>query len=191
MRRQIEQTNSQALLITYCKLQILNHLTLSLSMPSIHLTTFIAAPVNLVFDLARSIDLHKASMEASKERAVAGTTSGLINENETVTWEAKHFFKLRQLTSKITSMKSPDSFVDEMIKGDFKSYRHEHHFKVIENGTIMIDLIEFETPYGSLGRLVNRFYMIAYMEKLIKERNNTIKEYAESEKGKTILSGKR
>ena len=158
-------------------------------MPSIHLTTFIAAPIEQVFDLARSIDLHQVSMAASTEKAVAGKTSGLINENETVTWEAKHFFKKRQFTSKITSMKKPDQFVDEMIKGDFKSYRHEHHFKVIENGTIMIDLVEFETPYGSLGRLVNRFYMIAYMEKLIKERNNTIKEYAESEKGKTILSG--
>ena len=158
-------------------------------MPLIHLTTFIAATIEQVFDLARSIDLHQVSMAASTEKAVAGKTSGLINENETVTWEAKHFFKKRQFTSKITSMKKPDQFVDEMIKGDFKSYRHEHHFKVIENGTIMIDLVEFETPYGSLGRLVNRFYMIAYMEKLIKERNNTIKEYAESEKGKTILSG--
>ena len=157
-------------------------------MPSIHLTTFIAAPIEQVFDLARSIDLHQVSMAASTEKAVAGKTSGLINENETVTWEAKHFFKKRQFTSKITSMKKPDQFVDEMIKGDFKSYRHEHHFKVIENGTIMIDLVEFETPYGSLGRLVNRFYMIAYMEKLIKERNNTIKEYAESEKGRTILN---
>ena len=88
-------------------------------------------------------------------------------------------------------MKKPDQFVDEMIKGDFKFYRHEHHFKVIGNGTIMIDLVEFETPYGSLGRFVNRFFMIAYMEKLIKQRNSTIKEYAESEKGKTILSGKR
>ena len=158
-------------------------------MPLIHLTTFIAATIEQVFDLARSIDLHQVSMAASTEKAVAGKTSGLINENETVTWEAKHFFKKRQFTSKITSMKKPDQFVDEMIKGDFKFYRHEHHFKVIGNGTIMIDLVEFETPYGSLGRLVNRFYMIAYMEKLIKERNNTIKEYAESEKGKTILSG--
>ena len=157
-------------------------------MPSIHLTTFIAAPIEQVFDLARSIDLHQVSMAASTEKAVAGKTSGLINENETVTWEAKHFFKKRQFTSKITSMKKPDQFVDEMIKGDFKSYRHEHHFKVIENGTIMIDLVEFETPYGSLGRLVNRFFMLAYMEKLIKERNNTIKEYAESEKGRTILN---
>lgn len=156
-------------------------------MPSIHLTTFIQAPIELVFDLARSIDLHKASMAASKERAVAGTTSGLIKEHETVTWEAKHLFKVRQFTSKISSMKSPDSFVDEMVKGDFRSYRHEHHFKVIENGTIMIDLVEFETPYGSLGRMVDRFYLHAYMENLLKQRNLVIKEYAESGKGKKML----
>ena len=48
------------------------------SMPLIHLTTFIAAPIERVFDLSRSIDLHKKSMAHTNEQAVAGTTTGLI-----------------------------------------------------------------------------------------------------------------
>ena len=55
-------------------------------MPNIHLTTFIAAPLERVFDLARSIDLHKKSMAESGEQAVGGITMGLINNGETVTW---------------------------------------------------------------------------------------------------------
>jgi ligand-binding SRPBCC domain-containing protein len=126
-------------------------------------------------------------MESTNEIAVAGTTSGLINENETVTWQAKHFFKTRQFTSRITSMNRPSSFTDEMIKGDFKSFHHEHHFKTAENGTIMIDIVQFETPYGFIGTMANAFFLKSYIEKFMLKRNDTIKEYAESQKWKAIL----
>ena len=156
-------------------------------MTYIHITTFIAAPVERVFDLGRSINLHKISTSHTGEKAIAGVMNGLINENETVTWQAKHLFKLRQFTSKITAMKQPDFFIDEMIKGDFKSYQHEHHFKATDNGTIMIDLVKFESPYGALGKWLNKFYLKNYLEKLLLKRNKVIKEYAETTKWKAIL----
>ena len=112
-------------------------------MPQIHLTTFIQAPIKRVFDLSRSINLHKISTAHTNEKAIAGTTNGLINEGETVTWQAKHLFKLRHFTSTITTMESPVSFTDKMIQGDFKSFEHQHHFKQTLNGTIMIDLLDF------------------------------------------------
>ena len=73
-------------------------------MPTIHLTTFIAAPVNIVFDLSRHIDLHKESMISYKEEAVAGTRFGLIEKDETVTWKARHLFKNRILRVKIPKL---------------------------------------------------------------------------------------
>ncbi len=156
-------------------------------MTSIHLTTFIIAPVERVFDLSRSVNLHKISTAHTGETAIAGVLTGLINENETVTWQAKHVGKQRRFTSKIIEMLRPNSFLDEMIKGDFKSFRHQHHFKKTNNGTIMIDLLEFETPYGVLGKLINRFFLKNYIEKLLVKRNQIIKEYAETNKWKAIL----
>jgi hypothetical protein len=70
-------------------------------MPQIHLTTFIEAPVERVFDLSRSIQLHKESMKRHKEEAVAGTRFGLIEKDETVTWKARHLFKTRILRTRI------------------------------------------------------------------------------------------
>jgi ligand-binding SRPBCC domain-containing protein len=156
-------------------------------MPTIHLTTFVAAPAQRVFDLARSIDLHRKSMAHTEEEAIAGTTSGLISLNETVTWKARHLRRMRILKSKITAMDAPLSFTDEMVDGDFKSLRHEHHFKKIDNGTLLIDIFAYEAPYGSLGRLADRLFLTRYMKKLLEMRNKTIKEYAESEKWKFIL----
>lgn len=126
-------------------------------------------------------------MSHTNEEAIAGTTSGLIGLDETVTWKAKHLGKTRILRSKITAMNRPLSFTDEMVDGDFKSIRHEHHFKRIDNGTLLIDLFAFESPYGGLGRLANRLFITGYMKKLLELRNQSIKEYAESEKWKFIL----
>ena len=156
-------------------------------MPTIHLTTFIAAPAERVFDLSRNVELHKLSMKKHKEEAVAGTRFGLIEKDETVTWKAKHFFKTRLLRSKITEMAKPGFFVDEQAEGDFKMLKHEHHFKPCDNGTIMIDLLSFEMPYGAVGKWFNVLYFTKYMRALLEERNKVIKEYAESEKWRHVL----
>jgi len=156
-------------------------------MPTIHLTTVIHAPVQRVFDLSRSITLHKRSMAHVKEEAIKGRVNGLIEQNETVTWRARHLGKMRELTSRITDMRSPDFFCDEMEQGDFRYLRHEHHFKPIENGTVAIDIMEFGTPYGILGRWLERLYLQRYMCRLLEQRNKVIKEYAESERWRVIL----
>lgn len=77
-------------------------------MPKIEFKTKIYADKIVVFDLSRSIDLHKISTRHTNEEAIFGKTSGLIELNESVTWRAKHFGFYQTLTSKITEMKSPD-----------------------------------------------------------------------------------
>ena len=157
-------------------------------MCTIHLTTFIAAPIERVFDLSRSISLHKISSAHTNKEAIGGITSGLINKNETVTWRAKHLFKIRYFTTRISEMQSPNFFIDEMQKGDFKSLKHEHHFKKIENGTIMIDILNFESPYGIIGKWFNKIYLKNILQKFIVQRNIVIKDYAETGKWKALLN---
>lgn len=157
-------------------------------MPTIHLTTFIKAPAPRVFDLSRSIDLHKKSMAKSNETAVSGTISGLISKDETVTWKARHLGKMRILKTRISEMIPTISFTDEMVTGDFKSMRHEHHFKTIENGTFMIDIFDFQLPYGNAGKILSALYLTKYLRRLLETRNQMIREYAESEKWTFILN---
>lgn len=156
-------------------------------MPLIHQTTFIAAPVERVFDLSRSINLHKQSMSKYSEQIIAGKHSGLVELNDTITWKAKHLFKERMLKVTITELKRPHLFIDEAVEGDFKKMKHEHYFKPIENGTIMIDQFYFESPYGTFGKWFNTLYLTKYMERLLTERNRTIKQIAESNQWKHYL----
>lgn len=157
-------------------------------MPVIHLTTFIEAPVDAVFDMSRHIGLHKISQQDYAEEAISGTTSGLINKGDVVKWKAKHVFKTRFMTIKITEMKAPDFFEDTMISGDFKSFVHKHYFKAANNGTIMIDDLAFETPYGIIGKLFNRFYLTGHLKTVLEKRNSVISKYAKSGKWKALLT---
>ena len=141
----------------------------------------------MVFDLSRHIGLHKESMSKYREDAVAGTRFGLINKNETVTWKARHFFRERILRVKITDMKRPEMYVDEQAQGDFRMMKHEHYFKPCDNGTILIDLFHFESPYGIIGRWFNQLWLTRYLKQLIEQRNHFIKQYAESGKGSRLL----
>lgn len=156
-------------------------------MPTIHLTTFIAAPANVVFDLSRHVGVHKESMRKFREEAVAGTRFGLIENEDTVTWRARHLFKNRLLRVKITEMQKKEQYTDVQLQGDFKMMKHEHHFKPCENGTIVIDIFHFESPYGMLGRWFNNLYLTRYLKRLLEQRNKTIKDIAESGRWKRLL----
>ena len=141
-----------------------------------------------MFDLSRSIDLHKLSTHQTNEEAVEGVMTGLIGMNETVTWKATHLFKTRFFTSKITGYRSPDYFRDEMQKGDFKKFSHEHFFKEKENGvTEMTDVLELETPYGLAGKFAMAIFLKGYITKFLLQRNQLIKQFAESDQWKKIL----
>jgi ligand-binding SRPBCC domain-containing protein len=149
-------------------------------MPKIELLTKINAPIEKVFDLARDIDLHMESTRWTGEKAIAGKTSGLIELGETVTWRAKHFGIWQTLTSKITKYERPIYFVDEMVKGTFKSFRHEHHFSSVDGRTLMKDVFVFESPLGVLGQFFNWLILTRYMTRLLEERNRVIRKAAES-----------
>ncbi len=150
-------------------------------MPLIHLSTSIKAPIRVVFNLARSIDFHQKSASNTREKAIAGKTSGLIELNESVTWEAIHLGVKQKLTSKITAMNIPHSFRDEMVNGAFKSIRHEHFFYQEGGKTIMVDLFHFESPLGILGKFANVLFLTSYMRKFLLQRNAAIKAAAENQ----------
>ncbi|MGI9652997.1 SRPBCC family protein [Chryseobacterium sp. RLHN22] len=149
-------------------------------MSKIILNTTIKADIQVVFDLSRDIDLHQKSTSKTNEKAIAGRTSGLIEEGESVTWRAKHLGVYQTLTTKIIIMNKPYHFTDVMQKGAFKSMKHQHIFRQEGKNTIMTDILEFESPFGMIGKIFNTIYLKNYMKKFLLERNKLIKKTAES-----------
>jgi ligand-binding SRPBCC domain-containing protein len=153
----------------------------------IEFETRIAAPIERVFDLARSIDLHVASTSKTDERAVAGVTAGLLVLHDEVTWEARHFGVRQRLTSRITQFERPQHFRDAMVSGTFKRFDHDHDFSQDGDGTVATERFDFDAPLGPLGRIAEVLFLRRYMERFLRERAQIVKDVAESERWRTFL----
>lgn len=150
-------------------------------MPVIEIETAISAPVERVFDLSRSIDLHVASTAETNEIAVAGVTSGLIGMGEEVTWEATHFAVRQRLTSRITVFDPPRHFRDSMVRGAFRRFDHDHYFEPSNGGTTMRDVFDYDSPLGILGKLADALVVRRHVHRLLVRRNDLVKSVAESD----------
>jgi len=152
-------------------------------MVTLETVTVIAAPIELCFDLARSVEVHLAGNVHWGEQAVAegGVTTGLVGLGERVTWRARHFGVRQRLTSEITALERPTYFRDVMIRGAFHSMEHDHHFRALSSGqTEMRDVFRFAAPWGLLGRVAEAWVLRSYMGNLLAERNAALKQTAEA-----------
>lgn len=157
-------------------------------MPKIELETIINAPIERVFDLARCIDLHAESLSHTNEKAIAGKTKGLINLEETVTWQAKHFGINQKLTSKITQFDYPTYFRDSMVSGAFSRFDHDHFFEEFEGKTLMRDIFHYDSPFGVLGKFADVLFLENYMKNILIIRNQIIKQVAENDEWQKFLT---
>lgn len=148
-------------------------------MPVIWYRQFIKAPIDYCFDLARNVDIHTQTTSKTKEIAVGGVTKGLLEQGDTVTWEAVHFGIKQRLTAKVTLMQKPNIFVDVMVKGAFHSFVHTHQFVEEPNGTLMIDQFEYKSPFGLLGVMADKLFLERYMRSFIETRSDELKRIAE------------
>jgi len=134
--------------------------------------TAVAAPPDQVFAVCLDVEAHTRSMADSSERAVGGKTRGELSLDDTVTFQARHLGLTWRLKARITYYDQPRCFVDEQESGPFKRWRHAHYFEPDgSGGTVMRDVIDFASPLGPLGRIVDRLLLSRYMPHLIRVRH--------------------
>jgi ligand-binding SRPBCC domain-containing protein len=147
----------------------------------IDLSLHVAAPPHRCFDLVRSVDAHVRSTTATEERAVGGKTSGLLELGDEVTWRARHFGVLQDLTSRITAFDRPHHFRDSLVRGAFARFDHDHYFAPESGGTLLRDVFDYHAPLGPLGWLAERLFLTAYMRRFLLARLRELKALAESD----------
>lgn len=145
---------------------------------------WIDAPIERCFDAARDLDLHVTSMQHTNERAVAGRMSGLIELDEEVTWRGRHFGVTQHFTSRITAFDRPHHFRDEMQRGAFRSFVHDHYFVAENGGTKMTDVLVFAAPLGILGVLAEKLFLRRYLERLLTTRAEAIRSAISPERSR-------
>jgi hypothetical protein len=156
--------------------------------------TVIDAPIDLVFDLSRSIEVHLLANVHENEQALAvgGLTTGLVGLGEQVTWRGKHFGLWHDLTSKATVVEPPTYLQVTMVKGIFRSMQANHLFRRLPSGaTELKDTFAIAAPIPILGPIAEALFLRRYMIALNRERNAVIKQLAESDDWRRYLPAQR
>ncbi len=148
-------------------------------MAVVTVVTQIDAPARVAFDLARDVPFHERSMSRYGERAVGGTTHGLLDAGVVVTWRARHFGLWFELTAKITAFEPPTYFRDSMLRGPFRRLDHDHWFEERDDVTTMRDVFDYVLPLGAIGRIADRLVVRRHVRRLLDARGRAIKDAAE------------
>jgi len=81
--------------------------------------------------------------------------------------------KLRWMTE-ITHVKEKEYFVDEQRFGPYALWHHQHHFKPVEGGIIMTDIVNYAIPYGFLGRIANAVFVRKKLKQVFSFREKAV-----------------
>ena len=98
------------------------------------------------------------------------TTGQKLTQGSEISIVGKIILRKSTWHSRISSLK-PYEYVDEMLKGPFKKWRHLHRFHATnQKQTQVIDIVDFELPYGSIGKLLFEGYAYNRLEKIFAHR---------------------
>jgi ligand-binding SRPBCC domain-containing protein len=65
-------------------------------------------------------------------------------------------------------------FVDEQRRGPYRLWHHQHHFREIEGGIEMTDIVHYQLPLGFLGTLVHQLFIKRQLEMVFSYRREKI-----------------
>ncbi len=74
----------------------------------------------------------------------------------------------------IESWDPPRQFVDVQLRGPYRVWRHTHRFAAEGTGTRIMDDVEYELPFGPLGRVVEALWARREIGKIFSYRAGVI-----------------
>jgi ligand-binding SRPBCC domain-containing protein len=61
--------------------------------------------------------------------------------------------------SRIAEYVEGEVFADEMLSGPYRRWYHRHTFRSVPGGVEIEDVVEYELPFGPLGRLAHALFV--------------------------------
>ncbi len=78
--------------------------------------------------------------------------------------------------TEIKTVKENEFFVDEQRKGPYTIWHHEHHFKEVEGGVEMTDIVSYVIPLGILGKIAHPIIVRKKLEEIFAYRFEKVEE---------------
>lgn len=81
--------------------------------------------------------------------------------------------------TEITQVQPKQFFVDEQRFGPYRMWHHEHHFKQLDQGVEMTDIVSYVVPFGFFGTIANKLFVRKKVEGIFEYRSKVIGNYFE------------
>jgi ligand-binding SRPBCC domain-containing protein len=78
--------------------------------------------------------------------------------------------------TEITEYEPPAMFVDEARRSPYSFWRHRHTFHETAEGTLVADRVEYDLPFGPLGRLAHPITVAPQLRRIFAHRQRAIAE---------------
>jgi len=82
-----------------------------------------------------------------------------------------------------TVYEPPELFVDEQVRGPFGAWRHRHRIVADGDGARLSDEVDFEPPFGLLGRPFAPWIVLPRLRKLFAYRHDVTRAWCEEQPG--------
>lgn len=83
--------------------------------------------------------------------------------------------------TEITHMEENKYFIDEQRHGPYRFWHHQHHFKELENGVEMTDIVHYALPYAMVGRVAHRLNIGKKLDEIFRYRHQRVEELFKQE----------
>jgi ligand-binding SRPBCC domain-containing protein len=87
--------------------------------------------------------------------------------------------------TEITHADELNYFVDVQRKGPYSLWHHQHHFKEIEGGVEMTDIVHYKNPLRLIGEIANSLFVKTQLKKIFEYRFNMIEQIFGKWEGQT------
>lgn len=88
--------------------------------------------------------------------------------------------------TEITHVQYLKMFVDEQRKGPYKLWHHQHHFRPVNGGVEMTDMVHYRLPFGILGNMANGLIVQKKLVEIFTYRFNKVSELFGNPEGNEI-----
>ena len=78
--------------------------------------------------------------------------------------------------TEITQVEELKYFIDEQRFGPYKFWHHQHHFKAIDGGVEMYDILTYGLPMGFLGNIANSIFVAGKLQQIFDFRRKKVEE---------------
>lgn len=122
-------------------------------------------------------NLKKITPEYMKFEITSGNAGEKVYPGMVIRYHVRPFLNIKMnWTTEITHLRDYSYFVDNQLDGPYSIWNHQHHFKEVDSGVEMTDILFYKIPFGPLGRLANWLFVRRQVRKIFKYRERVLSE---------------